>query len=103
MKKKFDEYLKNGLSEYDAQYLNDFKYVMLLCKNNEIRAYFANLNYMFFIEYPEDNKDYDTPEMVLREEMNLCNSDAGIIYENIDDLCNFQPIAFIDDEQIKMR
>lgn len=103
MKKRFDEFLKNGLSEYDATYLNDFKYVMLLSKDNIISAQFANLNYMFFIEYPEDNKEYDTPEMVLQEEMRLCNSDAGIIYENIDELGNFQPIAFIDNEQIKNR
>lgn len=103
MKKRFDDFLKNGLSEYDATYLNDFKYVMLLSKDNVISTQFANLNYMFFIEYPEDNKEYDTPEMVLKEEMHLCDSDAGIIYENIDELGNFQPIAFIDNEQIKMR
>lgn len=103
MKKKFDEYLRNGLSEYDAKYLNDFKYVMLLSKDNVISAQFANLNYMFFIEYPEDNKDYDKPEMVLKEEMLLCKSDAGIIYENMDNNGDFQPIAFIDEQQIKTR
>ena len=96
MKNKFDDFLKNGLSEYDSTYLNDYKYVMMLCKNNVIRAYFANLDYVFFIEYPDDNKDYDTPDMVLLEEMNLAGCEAGIIYENIDDKGNFQPIAFID-------
>ena len=101
MKKKFDNYLKNELSEYDATYLNDYKYVMLLYKNNEIKSYFANLDYMFFIEYPEYNKDYSTPDIVLSDEMNLTSSEAGIIYENIDDNGNFQPIAFIDKTQIK--
>ncbi len=101
MKNKFDNYLRSGLSEYDATYLNDYKYVMLLYKNNEIKSYFANLDYMFFIEYPEDNKDYSTPDMVLSEEMNLTGCEAGIIYENIDDNGNFQPIAFIDKTQNK--
>lgn len=96
MKNKFDEFLKNGLSEYDAKYLNDYKYVMMLYKNNEIRPYFANLDYSFFIEYPDDNKDYDTPNMVLSEEMNLTGCEAGIIYENMNDKGNFQPIAFIE-------
>lgn len=102
MKQKFDEYLKKGLSKYDAQYLNDFKYVMLLNKDDVISAQFANLNYMFFIEYPEDNKSYDTPEMVLKEEMILCKSDAGIIYENMDNKGDFQPIAFIE-KQVKTK
>lgn len=103
MQKRFDDFLKNGLSEYDATYLNDYKYVMLLCKNNEIRAYFANEHYMYFIEYPEDNKDYDTPEIVLKDEMSLANCESGIIYENMDGKGNFQPIAFIDGQQIKTR
>ncbi len=101
MKNKFDNYLRCGLSEYDATYLNDYKYVMLLYKNNEIKSYFANLDYMFFIEYPDDNKDYSKPDMVLSEQMNLTGCEAGIIYENIDDNGNFQPIAFIDKIQNK--
>ena len=31
MKEKFDNFLKNGLTEYEAKYLNDYKYVMMLC------------------------------------------------------------------------
>lgn len=96
MKNNFDEFLKNGLSEYDAKYLNDYKYVMMLYKENEIRPYFANFDYAFFIEYPDDNKDYDTPGKVLLEEMNLAGCEAGIIYENMDGSGDFQPIAFIE-------
>ena len=36
MKKLFDNFLKNGLSEYDKKYVLDFKYIMLLSKNNII-------------------------------------------------------------------
>ena len=96
MKEKFDIFLKEGLSEYDAKYLNDYKFVMMLCKNNEIKAYFANVDYLFFIEYPDENKDYDTPDVVLLEEMNLAGCEAGIIYENMDDKGDFRPIAFIE-------
>lgn len=56
MKEKFDEYLKNGLSEYDKKYLNDFKYVMLLNINGEIDSFFANDYIEAFIEYPDENK-----------------------------------------------
>lgn len=99
MKNKFDMFLRNGLSEYDAKYLNSYKYVMLLLKNGTITPYFANMDYMFFIEYPDDNKESDTPEAVLLEEMNLTKCDGGIIYENMDDKGNFQSIAFIDRTQ----
>lgn len=48
MKKLFDNFLKNGLSEYDKKYVLDFKYIMLLSKNNIINAYFANDHYIYF-------------------------------------------------------
>ena len=96
MKEKFDIFLKNGLSPYDAKYLNDFQYVMLLCQNGKINPYFANYYIESFIEYPDENKTYDTPDDVLLEEMNLTNSSSGVIYENIDGKGNFVPIAYID-------
>ena len=96
MKEKFDNFLKNGLSEYDAKYLNDFKYVMLLNQNGEIHPFFANYYVEAFVEYPEENKTYNTPSDVLEEEMKLTNSNSGIIYENTDRKGNFTPIAYID-------
>ena len=47
MEKLFEDYLTNGLSEYDAKYLSTYKYVMLLSKNKNITAYFANLDYIY--------------------------------------------------------
>ncbi len=93
MKKLFDNFLKNGLSEYDKKYVLDFKYIMLLSKNNIIKAYFANIDYSYFIEYPS-NKEYNDPKEVLKSEISLCNSDAGIIYENFNG--TFKTIAFIN-------
>ena len=49
MEKLFEDYLTNGLSEYDAKYLSTYKYVMLLSKNKNITAYFANLDYIYFV------------------------------------------------------
>ena len=97
MEKLFEDYLTNGLSEYDAKYLSTYKYVMLLSKNTNITAYFANLDYIYFVEYPTSNKEYNSPLEVLEEELTLTGGDAGIIYENIDG--NFHKIAFIDSKE----
>lgn len=78
--------------ELDSTCLNDYKYVMILCKNDVIRTYFTNLDYTFFIEYPYENKDYDTPYIVLL----VVGCETKIVYENIDDKGNFQSISSID-------
>lgn len=93
MKEVFDNYLKNGLSKYDLEYLPTYQYVMLLYNDN-IKAYFANVDYTFFIEYPDSNKEYNTPLEVLEEEISINNSSSGIIYENINGV--FKSIALID-------
>ncbi len=94
MRELFDNYLKNGLSEYDSKYLSTYQYVMLLSKNNVIKAYFANVDYIYFIEYPTLEKECDTPLEVLESEIKLTKSDTGIIYENING--EFKEIAFLD-------
>lgn len=94
MQNLFENYLKNGLSEYDSKYLTTYQYVMLLSKNNVIKAYFANVDYTYFIEYPTSDKEYNTPLEVLKSEMSLTGSDAGIMYENVKG--QFHIIAFID-------
>ena len=94
MQNLFENYLKNGLSEYDSKYLSTYQYVMLLSKNNVIKAYFANVDYIYFIEYPTLEKECDTPLEVLESEIKLTKSDTGIIYENING--EFKEIAFLD-------
>ncbi len=94
MQNLFENYLKNGLSEYDLKYLSTYQYVMLLSKNNVISAYFANVDYTYFIEYPTSDKEYNTPLDVLESEISLTGCDAGIIYENING--HFRTIAFVD-------
>lgn len=94
MRELFDNYLKNGLSEYDSKYLSTYQYVMLLSKCKEIKAYFANVDYISFIEYPISEKEYNNPLEVLESELSLSGCDAGIIYENIDGC--FNAIAFVD-------
>lgn len=94
MQNLFKNYLKNGLSEYDSKYLSTYQYVMLLSKDNNINAYFANVDYIYFIEYPTSNKEYNSPLEVLEEEISLTKSDAGIMYENING--QLHTIAFIE-------
>ena len=94
MQNLFENYLKNGLSEYDSKYLSTYQYVMLLSKNKVIKAYFANVDYTYFVEYPTSDKDYNTPLEVLESEMSLTGSDAGIMYENVNG--QFHIIAFVD-------
>lgn len=94
MQNLFENYLKNGLSEYDSKYLSTYQYVMLLSKNNVIKAYFANVDYTYFVEYPTSDKEYNTPLEVLESEMSLTGSDAGIMYENVNG--QFHTIAFVD-------
>ncbi len=94
MKKLFDNFLKNGLSEYDKKYVLEFKYIMLLSKNNIINAYFTNDHYIYFLEYPIFDKEYDTPLEVLESEISLTDCDTGIIYENFNG--TFKTIAFIN-------
>ena len=67
---------------------------MLLSEDTDIRTYFANLDYIYFIEYPILEKDCDTPLEVLASEIKLFKSTAGIIYENIND--KFKETAFLD-------
>ena len=67
---------------------------MLLSKNKVINAYFANVDYIYFIEYPISEKEYNNPLEVLEGELSLTKSDAGIIFENING--HFQIIAFVD-------
>lgn len=90
----FANYLKNCLSEYDSKYLSAYQYVMLLSKDNEIKAYFANVDYTYFIEYPVYEKEYNNPLEVLKSEISLTKSDAGIMYESING--QFHTIAFVD-------
>lgn len=94
MKILFENYLMNGLSDYDSKYLSTYKYVMLLSKNESIKAYFANVDYTFFVEYPVSGRTYESPLDVLESEISLTKSDAGIIYENVNQ--HFQIIAFVD-------
>ena len=101
MKEKFKEYLKNGLSDYDKEYLYTYKYVMLLSKNDIISSYFANVDYIYFIEFPKDNVSYDSAQEVLEDEMKLGNSNAGIIYENINN--EFQEIAYYEKKKSSIR
>lgn len=82
MKEKFNVFLKSGLSTYDAKYLNSYDFVMLLSKGNIINSYFSNVSCEYFIEYPDENKEYNSAVDVLNEEMNLTNSEYGISYEN---------------------
>ena len=49
MEKLFEDYLTNGLSEYDAKYLSTYKYVMLLSKNKNITA---NIDIPSTVSYP---------------------------------------------------
>ncbi len=67
---------------------------MLLSEDTDIRTYFANLDYIYFIEYPILEKDCDTPLEVLASEIKLFKSTAGIIYENING--KFKETAFLD-------
>ena len=90
----FENYLKNGLSEYDSKYLSSYQYVMLLSKSKKIKAYFANVDYTYFIEYPAYENEYKSPLEVLESEISLTKSDAGIMYENIDG--TFHTIAFVE-------
>ncbi len=83
MRDVFENYLKNGLSEYDSKYLITYQ--------------FANDDYIYFIEYPISGKEYHGPLEVLESEMSLCGSEAGIIYENIDG--QFQTIAFVNSKE----
>ena len=94
MQNLFENYLKNGLPEHDSTYLSTYQYVMLLSKNNVIKAYFANVDYTYFIEYPTSDKEYNTPLEVLESEMSLTGCDAGIMYENVNG--QFHTIAFVD-------
>ena len=94
MRELFEEHLKHGLSEYDAKYLPTFKYAMLLSTDIGIKAFFANVDYIYFIEYPTSDKEYNTPLEVLESEMSLTGCDAGIMYENVNG--QFHTIAFVD-------
>ena len=97
MKKIFDEFLKNGLSEYDAQYLKTYDFVMLLKIKDNIYPYFANIDYTAFIEYPDELKNYENAAEVLEEEMKLTDADSGIIYENKES--EFIEIAYINNQE----
>lgn len=94
MRNLFKNYLKTGLSEYNLKYLPTYQYIMLLFKDNNITAYFANVDYSYFIEYSESDKEYNSPIEVLKSEISLTASQAGVIYENING--QFKTIAFID-------
>lgn len=59
-----------------------------------LKLFFANADYIYFIEYPTLEKECDTPLEVLESEIKLTKSDAGIIYENING--EFKEIAFLD-------
>lgn len=94
MREKFYDHLMNGLSDYDAEYLPTYDYAMLLSWGDKIKAYFANVDWIYFVEYPIIKNDYETPLEVLESEVTLCSSDAGIMYENING--EFKEIAFIE-------
>ena len=87
MRNLFKNYLKTGLSEYNLKYLPTYQYIMLLFKDN-------NVDYSYFIEYSESDKEYNSPIEVLKSEISLTASQAGVIYENING--QFKTIAFID-------
>lgn len=97
MKERFDYFLKNEIPSYDADYLDEQKYVVLIRgKDGKISYALGNVDYTYLVEYPDENKKYNSPLEVLEEELKLCNCDQGIIYENIDGKGTFEPIAFID-------
>ena len=73
---------------------------MIMGKNGEISYGLGNEDYTYLVEYPDINKSYSSPLEVLEEELMLCNSDNGIIYENIDSKGNFKPIALIENKRI---
>ncbi len=95
MKEKFDDYLINGLNDYDKEYLPTMDYVMLLLHKNGIKGYFARKTYMAFVEYPTENYEYNNAYEVLESEITLCKCKAGIIYKKAED-GSFKDIAFID-------
>ena len=68
--------------------------VSKISKNNNISAYFANIDYIAFIEYPILEKEYNSPLEVLESELSLSGCDAGIMYENIGG--EFKEIAFLN-------
>ena len=73
--------------------------IMIMGKNGEISYGLGNEDYTYLVEYPDINKSYSSPLEVLEEELMLCNSDNGIIYENIDSKGNFKPIALIENKK----
>lgn len=100
MMEKFNNFLKNGLPSYDAKYINDQKYVLLMMnEKGDITYAFCNQDYIYLVEYPDESKEYNSPIDVLIEELQLCNLSNGIIYENIDNKGSFQPIAYIENGQ----
>lgn len=101
MKEKFEDFLKNGLSEYEKEYLYMFDYVEVLCNSGKMNALFAKKDYMYFVEYPFRGKEYNGPLDVLKEEIELCNSDAGTIYFHRDGI--FTEIAYYDNRTKESR
>jgi len=100
MKEKFDYFLKNNIPPYDAPYVNEQKYVILLMqKGGNISYAFGNIDYNFLITFPKKVIEHLTPYEVLEEELKISDSNQGIIYENLDGKGNFQPIAFIDKDK----
>lgn len=96
MREKFYEYLMNGLNDYDRKYLPTMDYVLMLFSKGKIKAYFAKKSYVYFVEYPSSEYEYNSPMEVLKEEMDLGGiATSGIIYEKQHDN-TFKEIAFID-------
>ena len=93
MKNLFENYLKNGLSEYDLKYLSTYQYVMLLSKGNNIKAYFANVDYNYFIEYPKSDKEYDNPLDVLKDEISRIR--RGEISTSVDINSRFGVVIYL--------
>ena len=83
MKEKFQEYLKK-LIQNKKEELNNWQYILLEEDNGKIYHYFANKHFMYFIEFPVDNKDYSNPLEVLKEELEYTKYSTGIIYEKKD-------------------
>lgn len=78
-----------------------FDYVEVLCNSGKMKAYFARKDYMNFVEYPTEGKEYNSPLDVLIEEVMLGNSDAGAIYIHRDGI--FTEIAYYDNRKKESR
>ena len=97
MKSEFDYFLYNNMPDYEKPFLNEQKYIILIKDNNGKISYaLGNVCINFLASPPNIGKSYSSPIMFLEDELRLCDSNQGIIYENIDGKGDFQSIAYIN-------